>query len=87
MLLLLYSGTALHDGPVSFAVDGPLIVMTGFSIASMVQHLIMVPLVHRFRMKPSMAVITFLFYACFNVVYVLATAGVIQIRSLVPARS
>lgn len=59
-------------------------VMAGFSIANMVQHLIVVPLVHRFKMRPSLAVITFLFYACFNVVYGLTTVGVIHIRALRP---
>jgi Ca2+/Na+ antiporter len=75
-----YSGTILHGGPLSIPVDGPLMVMAGFSIANMVQHLIVVPWVHRYKMKPSLAVITFLFYACFNVVYGLATMGLINIR-------
>lgn len=83
---MLPSGTALHGGALSIPLDGPLMVMAGFSIANMMQHLIVVPLVHRFRMRPSLAAITFLFYACFNVVYVLATVGIIQVGSLVPAR-
>lgn len=78
------AGTILHGGPLSIPVDGPLMVMAGFSIVNMVQHLIVVPLVHRYRMKPSIAVITFLFYVCFNVLYVLATVGVIHIETINP---
>jgi hypothetical protein len=59
-------------------------VMAGFSIVNMVQHLLVVPWVAKYRMKPSLAVLTFLFYACFNVVYVLATIGVFHIRPLQP---
>jgi hypothetical protein len=54
--------------------------MAGFSIVNMVQHLIVVPLVHRFRLRRSLAAITFLFYICFSVVYILTILGVINIR-------
>lgn len=59
-------------------------IMAGFSVANMVQHLVVVPLLHNYTMRPSLAAITFTFYACFNVVYVLATAGVIDVSFLVP---
>lgn len=85
MLCCLAAGTALHGGPLSIPVDGPLMVMAGFSIANMLQHLLVVPCVLKYKMKPSLAVITFLFYACFNVVYGLATVGIIRVRGLVPA--
>lgn len=81
------TGTALHGGPLTIPVDGPLMVMAGFSIVNTVQHLIVVPLVHRYKMKPSLAVITFLFYGCFSVVYGLTVTGVIHIRALNPPAS
>lgn len=75
-----FAGTVLHGGPLPIPLDGPLMVMAGFSMVNMVQHLVVVPWVHKYKMKPSLAVITFLFYACFNVVYGLATVGLINIR-------
>ena len=76
----------LHGGALPVPVDGPLLVMAGFSVVNIMQHPVMVPLVHRFRMRPSLAVPMWLYYAAFNLVYVLATLGVIRVRGMQPAQ-
>jgi hypothetical protein len=80
------SGTFLQGGALPIPIDGPLMIMAGFAVANMVQHLVAVPLLHNYSMRPSLAAITFTFYACFNVVYVLATVGVIDVSFLLPGR-
>lgn len=74
----------LHGGALLIPVDSPSLVMAGFAVVNMVQHLIMVPLVHRYKVRPSLTITSWLFYASFNVVYVLATIGVIRVKGFPP---
>jgi sodium/potassium/calcium exchanger 6 len=72
-------GATLNHGVLLVPVDGPLMVMLGFGVVNLVKYLVAVPLLYRFAMSRKMAATSFLYYACFNVVYGLVIAGVIRI--------
>jgi sodium/potassium/calcium exchanger 6 len=78
-------GSLLHNRVLAIPVDTPLLIMAGFAMANMVQHIVLVPTVHRYRMRVSLAVPLFLFYLLFNVMYLLATVGIIRMKAFEPA--
>lgn len=78
-------GATLNHGVLLVPVDGPLLVMLGFGVVNLVKYLVTVPLFYRFAMTRKMAATSFLYYACFNVVYGLVIAGVIRIPSIARA--
>lgn len=72
-------GAVLNHGVLHVPVDGPMLIMIGFGVVNLVKYLLLVPLLYGFRMDRKLAFTAFLYYACFNVVYGLAIAGVITI--------
>jgi sodium/potassium/calcium exchanger 6 len=75
-------GAAINHGMLHVPVDGPLLVMVAFGVVNLLKYLLVVPLAYKFKMSRKMTVTSFLYYACFNVVYGLVIAGVISLDSV-----
>ena len=76
MATALAYGVSYNHGVLHCVVDKPLMVMYGFAAANLVKFLIVVPLVYRFTLGKKMAIVAFMFYLTYNVVYAMAQLGV-----------
>ena len=69
-----FAVASVVHGKLSFAVDLPLQVAVGFAVASAARYLVLMPLVHRWRLGRWAAVSMLAFYAVFQLVYLWAVA-------------
>jgi hypothetical protein len=66
-----------HGGSLPLPVDLPLAVMYGFTLFNLLKYITAVPLLYKYRLGRQLASIALLYYAAYNIVYVLAVAGVL----------